>query len=68
MYRLERCKKVAIVKIVKVRRIKDKRTGRVKGYFVRIPTEVAMNMELEGKEKAEVYADYKNGLITYKPF
>jgi len=55
---IDRCVKV---KILKLRR-------NSKGYFVRIPNEVAEKMNLKDKEKVEVYADYENGLIIYKPF
>ncbi|AFL66581.1 hypothetical protein Desfe_0682 [Desulfurococcus amylolyticus DSM 16532] len=43
---------------MKIRRSKDKQTGRVRGYFIRIPNEIAKNMGLEGREKAEVYLTY----------
>jgi antitoxin component of MazEF toxin-antitoxin module len=55
---IERCVKVKILKL--------RRTG--KGFFVRIPNEVVEKLHLESKEKVEVYVDYDNGLIIYKPF
>jgi len=54
---LSRCAKVKILRL---------RKGR--GYSVRIPKEVAERMNLKDKEKVEVYADYEEGLIIYKPF
>jgi len=54
---LSKCVKVKILKL---------RKGR--GYFVRIPKEVADKMNLKDKEKVEVYVDYENELIIYKPF
>jgi len=55
---LSRCVKVKILKL---------RRGS-KGYFVRIPNEVVEKMNLRDREKVEVYADYENELIIYKPF
>jgi len=55
---LSKCVKVKILKLRKDQ----------KGYFVRIPIEVAEKMNLKDKEKVEIYADYENGLIIYKPF
>ena len=49
------------VKILKIRK-------RENGYFVRIPSEVVRELNLEDKEKVEVYIDRKNGEIIYKPF
>lgn len=37
-----------------------------KGYFAKIPDEVAERMNLEGKGGVEVYADYEKGLAIYK--
>ncbi|PUA32394.1 MAG: hypothetical protein B7O98_06995 [Zestosphaera tikiterensis] len=55
---LSRCVKVKILKLRK----------KQKGVDVRIPKEVVEKMNLKGKEKVEVYVDYENGLIIYKPF
>lgn len=57
---LNRCEKV---KILKIREIKGGR-----GYTVRIPSEVAEKMGLRSKRKVEVFVDYENGLIIYRPF
>jgi len=55
---IDRCVKVKILKIVKSPR----------GYRVRIPNEVVERMNLKDKIKVEVFVDYENGLIIYKPF
>jgi len=54
------------VKIVKVRMVKDKKTGRIKGFYVRIPSKIARDIGLKGKEKAEVYANFDEKAIAYK--
>jgi len=55
---LSKCVKVKILKLRK----------KPKGIDVRIPKEVAEKMNLKDKEKVEVYVDYENELIIYKPF
>jgi len=39
-----------------------------RGYRVRIPNEVVEKMNLKDKKKVDVFIDYENGFIIYKPF